>query len=219
MAGLHATVRGAYFSDINNSFWFITTILFLYLAFLAVRRWARDFPLVLGVGGLMTLVCLLPFPEFNNLSGRLLGFFIGICLGQLRRGGEFRLEPGVVFAVGTAAFAVLEWRGTTSFLYPLAAVAVTAAFGLLHRLLHPWRPGRLILAPLEFLGIYSYEIYLFHQPLIGEYNFWFQQSLLRRDPSPREVWWGMLVGFTLAVGLSVAALRRWPGAAGFRAGC
>ncbi len=26
VAGLHATFRGAYFSDINDSFWFITTI-------------------------------------------------------------------------------------------------------------------------------------------------------------------------------------------------
>jgi len=205
LAGMQATVQGAYASDINNSFWFITTIGFLYLVFLGLRRRVRDLPFVLGVGGLTTLLCLLPFPGFANLSGRLLGFYLGICLGQLRRGGDFSLRPGVVFAAGAAAFAVLEWRGSTSFLYPLAAVAVIALFAVLDRALRPWRAGRLLLAPLEFLGVYSYEIYLFHQPLIGEYNFWFQRNLLRREPSHRELAAGMLVAFLVAIGLAMAA--------------
>jgi peptidoglycan/LPS O-acetylase OafA/YrhL len=202
--GLHATVRGAYFSDVNNSFWFITTIVFLYLVFLAVRRWARVL-LVLGVGGLMTLLCLLPFPEFGNLSGRLLGFFLGICAGQLRRGGEIRLRLGFIFAAGAATFAALEWRGWTSFLYPLAAVAVVAVAVVLQQWLRPWRGGRLLLAPIEFVGVYSYEIYLFHQPLIREYNYWFQRTYLRREPSHRELVGGMMLTFALTVGLSVAA--------------
>ena len=205
VVGLHATVRGANFSDINDSFWYITTILVLYLVFLAMRRWVRDLPLVLGVGGLMTLLCLLPFPQFGSLAARLPGFFIGVCLGQLRRGGEFRLQPGFFFTAGVVSFVVLEWQGMTGIRSPFTAIAITAVFALIYRLLQPWRVGRLLLGPIEFLGVYSYEIYLFHQPLIREYNYWFQQSLLRRNPSRVELVWGMLIGFILAVGVSVTA--------------
>lgn len=206
LLGVHALFHHAYFSDINDSFWFISTILCLYLVFLVLRRRARDLLLVLGLAGLTTLLGLLPDPEARNLSGRLLGFYLGICLGQLRRGGEFRLQPGIIFAAGAASFAYLEWFGRTSVVYPLAAVAVTAVFALLYRALRAWRGGRLFLAPLEIVGVYSYEIYLFHQPLIREYNFWFQHRLLQREPTPRQLVAGMVIGFALTVGVSVAVV-------------
>jgi len=212
--GLQATVHGAYASDINDSFWFITTIVFLYLVFFGLRRRTADLPLVLGVGGLTTLVCLLPYPGFDHLSGRLPGFFLGICLGQVSRGGEIRLRPGFVFAAGAAAFAVLEWRGSTHANYPGEAMAIAAVFLLLDRLLRPWAAGRLLLAPLEFLGLYSYEIYLFHQPLIRDYNLWFQHAVLLREPTRGEILWGMVVALALAVAIARAAAilarhRRW----------
>jgi peptidoglycan/LPS O-acetylase OafA/YrhL len=210
LAGLHATFRGAYFSDINDSFWFISTIIFLYLVFFLLRRWVRDPPLVLGVGGLITLVSLLPYPGFVHLAGRLPGFFIGVAVGQFYRGGDLRLRPGVIFAAGAAVLTILTWQARVSLQYPLAAVGVAATFLVLDRGLRLWPAGRLLLAPLGFLGTYSYELYLLHQPLIRDYNFWFQRNLLQREPSSSQLVWGMLVALALAVGLAmlVAALAR-----------
>jgi peptidoglycan/LPS O-acetylase OafA/YrhL len=206
VVGLQATVQGAYASDIDDSFWFISTILVLYLAFLGLRRWARDPLLILGVGGLATLVTFLPFPGFDHLSGRLPGFFIGVCLGQFWRGGEFRLRPGVIFIAGVATAAALEWRGRTDLGYPAAALALAAGFLLLDRGLRPWSAGRLLLGPLDFIGLYSYEIYLFHQPLIREYNLWFQRSVLLHEPTASELVAGMAVALALTMGMALAAV-------------
>jgi peptidoglycan/LPS O-acetylase OafA/YrhL len=198
--GVHAVVGGAYFSDVNDSFWFVTTIVALYLTWLAIRRWSGDILVVLGVGGLSTLVACLPYPGFEHLAGRLPGFFLGAAIGQMRRTGEIR--AGWLAVTGPVHFA-----------YPVEAIGIAALVLGGRSVLAPSRAGRAVLAPLRWIGIYSYEIYLLHQPLIRDYVPWFYRHLLGREPTASDLAWGIAVALigTVALARVVAAGVRRPG--------
>ena len=61
--------------------------------------------------------------------------------------------------------------------------------------------GAALLAPFSLLGIISYEIYLFHQPLIRDYNLYVYHVILN-VPSPTHE--QLLKGIFLALGLTLA---------------
>jgi peptidoglycan/LPS O-acetylase OafA/YrhL len=65
------------------------------------------------------------------------------------------------------------------------------------------------------LGLISYEVYLFHQPLIREYNLLAQYVWLGHFPlTSAQLFVGILAALAVTVGLSLAvraATTRWLG--------
>ena len=203
LAGVQATVNGAYASDINDSFWYITAILGLYLVFLLVRRRRADALFLCGCAGLITAIALVPAPGFAHLAPRLPSFFVGLIIGQVLREGRLILQPGFVFAAGALCAASLGWALGLNYLYVISAVALAAAFLYFDGKLRQSRPGRSVLAPFQWIGIYSYEIYLFHQPLIRDYNVWFFRELGGYEPSHAELGRGIAVGLVVTLLIAI----------------
>jgi peptidoglycan/LPS O-acetylase OafA/YrhL len=174
--GLHGFGRPEYFGSINDSFWFISIIVLLYGVFFALRRHLDDLGLVASVGALLTAgVCeyylrTKNFGALLHLGVRLPDLFIGMILGQLASGRMARLRLNAVLAAGLAALAYLcVYRGV-NLGDPVAGLAWIVLFLWFHRLLLRSAWGVRLAAGLSFLGLYSYEIYLLHQPLIRDYT-------------------------------------------------
>ncbi|HVW21320.1 MAG TPA: acyltransferase [Opitutaceae bacterium] len=208
--GLHAFGSPLFFSSVNDSFWFISVIVLLYAAFFALRPRLHELSFVVGVGGLLTLGLWVYYQETNNAGGlahlacRVPTAFLGLILGQLFSGRPTQVRLTLFGAAGLAALAyACLWR-QLSLDYPLIGLAWGAVFLAVETKLRRFHPGRVLLAGLSLLGIYSYEIYLLHQPVIRDYNrlFLFQEWGIQH-PTPRQLELSMAAAFALVVGVSV----------------
>jgi peptidoglycan/LPS O-acetylase OafA/YrhL len=172
--GLHAFSREFDLWGINDSLWFIALIVPLYATFTFARRWLHRPADVLGLGGLITaLVCATHLATGNfgalvHLGVRLPAFFIGLVIGHALGAHQLTLRPTPLLAVGGLALAYLTLNHGLNFSGIWAALAVSATYLALRSSL----PATILTSVtrlLAWLGLYSYEIYLFHQPLIREY--------------------------------------------------
>jgi len=209
--GLHGFAREAYFSDINDSFWFISLIVMLYGVFLAIRRRLADLSFVLGLGCLLTTVTCWTYLQLGNngaighLGVRIPSFFIGLIAGQLSRSGISELKIKPMFAIGLIALTYFGFATNIITFYALAAPALIAAFLVVRNSLKKHPDGRMLLAAFAFLGVYSYEIFLFHQPLIRDYNRLFMARYMGiTAPSQIQVIASMVVGLLLTFAISIA---------------
>jgi peptidoglycan/LPS O-acetylase OafA/YrhL len=174
--GLHAFGPPAYFSSVNDSFWFISIIVLLYGVFFSLRRHLQDLGLVAGVGALLTSAVCLFYLETGNIGAlvhlgvRLPDLFIGVVLGQLASGRKSDFKLGAVLAAGLLALAYLTVYRGVNFGDPVAGLAWIVCFLWVDRLILRTAAGPAFTAFFAFFGLYSYEIYLLHQPLIRDYN-------------------------------------------------
>lgn len=226
--GVHGFVSGEFFSDINDSFWFISLILALYVVFLTVRRRLADLSYVAGVGMIVTVCMCLAYISGDHTGGliqlavRIPSFFVGLLAGQVASSPSSTLAFSPQLAIGLVAMTYLGWaKGVITF-YALAATAMVAAFLLVAGFLRRVPEGRATLAALSFVGVYSYEIFLFHQPLIRDFNFYAFRKWIGIEPTQGQLAIGILCALALTLGASVlvhksiaalfTALRRLPGA-------
>jgi peptidoglycan/LPS O-acetylase OafA/YrhL len=209
--GLHGFSKPQFFTDINDSFWFISIIVLLYVVFLALRRHLHDLALVAGIGGLLTgAVCI--FYRYTNSSGGLIhlgvrvpDIFIGLILGQIASGRPLEIRYTPLLAAGLIVGAYLSVFLGINFGDPFAGLAWIALFLCVNRRLRQYQAGRAVATVLSFLGIYSYEIYLIHQPLIRDYDILMLYKWWHIFPPTRsQILITMVVAFALVVFASVA---------------
>ncbi len=214
--GIHGWFGDAYAMSINDSFWFVTLIVSLYLVYLPMRSLvARPDRLLLAGAALSLAVSVLYFRlsqpvEFAHLSLRVPGFFVGLLAGRLLREGRLEIAPTPALACALLMIFYVPYLLGFLFTSVWVGCALMAGYAFLVR---PVLPGA-ARTGLAFLGDRSLEIFLIHQPLIREYNVYVLQHLFpSAGITPGSLTVGMGVGLAATLVASVglhALLRRLP---------
>jgi peptidoglycan/LPS O-acetylase OafA/YrhL len=200
--GIHGWFGGGHAMSINDSFWFITLIVSLYLVYLPLRRFAARPDLTLFAGAVVSFtvsVILLranqPEP-FGDISLRLPGFFVGLVGGRLLKTGSLDISP--TWALGGAFLLIFYAPYTQGFIYTSTWVglAVMVVYPLVIRGVLSAK----LRSVLAYLGVRSLEIFLIHQPLIREYNVkvlqvWFPTAVTSS--------WFLVIGMVVALVVTV----------------
>lgn len=204
--GVHALFGDAIGLGINDSFWFVTTILFLYGAFWLLHPLLDRLDRAVFWMGLISAAVAFAF-FFTGQSGlmghvgfRVPAFFTGMIAGHLLKNGRIELPLNAWSGVGLACFAYVPYtRGITFY-------STFVALGLMALYAHALRPRLAANNPavrgLDFFGRHSLEIFLIHQPLMREYNYYLHGRWLN-EPSPSAA--SLAAGMALAIGVTVLA--------------
>ena len=218
--GLHVLALHAFtisdFYGINISWWFIGVIVPLYGVAALVRPWLRTGQVdrIIATGLVLTAASRLAgqAAEADALAGHLTGcvpeFFLGLVVGCALRLGPAALTirtPTTGWALlGYALMAGAVDPALLTNPDPLFALAWIAWYlmiidgGGLHRL-------RRVFA---FLGSISFELYLYHQPFLTDYNDRFWRWLTPGTaPDAFHLILGMAGGFALVVGACLLARK------------
>lgn len=208
--GLHGWFGDGFAMSINDSFWFITLILTLYLLYCAVRSLTADLGRLLFVGAAFSCVvaCVLfatgQAGSFGHLGLRVPGFFAGLLIGQLLREGRLTIRLDWPLFAAALLFAYVPYVPGIIFFTPIAALALMSGYTFLWKRFAPAGPQANVSRGLTFLGDHSLEIFLIHQPLIRDYNYylhgrWFNIPV----PSPTSLAVGIFAGLALTLIASI----------------
>jgi peptidoglycan/LPS O-acetylase OafA/YrhL len=212
--GIHALCGDFYAMGINDSFWFVTLILGLYVIYCVLHSWLRDPGKLLLAGSILCVTLALVYfyqgqaSVFSHLTLRLPGFFLGILTGQLLKAGRLDVTLSVQLGLALFVFSYVPYiQGVIFTTVPLGAGLMAAyVFGLRPAL--PASISHRVGGFLEFLGKYSLEIFLIHQPLIREYAYYSLGRFLNIPaPTVTQLILAMLAGLAVTVVLSVELQR------------
>lgn len=208
--GIHGWFGDIYAMSINDSFWFITLIITLYLIFCAVRHLGEDLGRLIFVGGAFSWIFAYAMfttgqaGSFGHLGLRVPGFFAGLILGRLLRDGRLTLQLDWPLFGGLVMFAYMPYLQGFIFFSPLAALALMSGYTFLWKRFTPAHIQSPISRVLTFLGNHSLEIFLLHQPIIREYNYYLHGRMFNvPTPSASSLIWGILLGAGVTLFLSV----------------
>jgi len=199
---LHLFASPQYIYDINRSFWFVPLIVFAYLVFLAVRNRIERTGLMIALCGALTVMATLWYQHVGypdgimNIAPRFLPLFLGMIAGRAYRNGSLEIKPGASILCGITLIAVTMFMGVP-YTDSIIGALIISAWLLLRKFF-----GR-AKGALAFLGVISYEIFLFHQPLIDEFNIFTQKELIGIMPSQGYLTIGVLAGLALTLVISV----------------
>lgn len=212
--GIQAWFGDFYGFGVNDSFWFVTLIISLYLVYAALRPVLAKPDLIVFWGGVISSVVAFAYfltgqsGCFGHIGMRVPGFFAGLILGALLRDGrvEIRLSPAL--AAGLVLLFYVPYTHGVIFYSEITAMALAAAYVFLWRVKAPGRYADPAARYLRFFGKYSLEIFLIHQPLIRDYNYYLHGRFFNApSPSALSLIVGMLIGFGLTLVLSVELHR------------
>lgn len=209
--GIHAFSRWSYFADFADAFWFISMIVAAYLVFACIRRRLDDVSLVIAVAGALTVVATVLYQYCGNVAGlislavRVPDFFVGLIAGRLLASGTAQIRVNLLLGLGLTCFYYLTFFRGISCNYTVPAVGIILTWLALRSYLARVSAGRFGLAGFSLLGLVSYEIYLFHQPLIRDYNLYVYHVILHvLAPTRTQVLEGIFAGLALTLVISVA---------------
>ncbi len=208
--GIHGFFGDVHFFTISDSFWFITMIVYLYLAFIFVRRWLDQPDKLLFAGAILSIVPTMIWffkgqsGSFGHFGLRIPGFFFGLLIGSLLRNGSLTIKLNLFAGIGL--FLVTCVPFTQGVVYHTCVMGLALALlytTVIHPRLHTPTANPRLARSLKFLGDHSLEIFLIHQPLIRNYNYVVHQRWLNEPtPSSWSVTAGMIVGLAVTIYLS-----------------
>lgn len=210
VVGIHGFSRLTYFMDITEPFWFISLILAAYVVFALIRRRLDDLSLIVAVAGSLTLLATILYQDNGHVGGlislavRIPSFFAGLIAGRLLCAGTAEIKFNLVLGLGLLCFYYQTFFRSTSDDYTLPALGIIAAWiGLRHLLVRSFQ-GRVFLAAFSLLGLISYEVFLFHLPLIRDYNTYiYYHALDVHFPTHVQLLRGIFVGLGVTVAISI----------------
>jgi peptidoglycan/LPS O-acetylase OafA/YrhL len=212
--GVHGFSRLAYFADISDPFWFISLILAAYLVFACIRSRLDDLSLVFAVAGFLTLIATVVYQDNGHAGGmislavRIPSFFAGVIAGRLLGVGTGEIRFNLLLGLGLVSFYYLTFYRGIACNYTLPAIGIVLTWIGLRQHMVKAAEGRFILSSLSFLGLISYEIYLFHQPFVRDYNLYLFQKEKYPAPTEWQIMKGIFTGLgaTLIVSIAVHAI-------------
>jgi len=221
--GVHAYGGLAWFADVSDAFWFISMIVSAYLVFALLRHRLDDLSLLAASCGALTTVAAVTYAHFGHIGGlislaaRIPSFFVGLVAGRLLGGGTAEVRLNFNLGLGLTCFYYLMFFRNFACNYTLPAMGLFLTWIALRRPLSRVAVGRYALRAVAVLGLFSYEVYLFHQPLIRDYNSLFWARVMKTvAPSTRQLALGVMVALAvtgvIAVGVHYAtefAFRRF----------
>ena len=204
--GIHGFTRLAYFSDYADAYWFISMILAAYVVFALIRKRLDDLSLVFAVSGYLTVLATYLY-ELNGHTGGLISlavripsFFAGVIAGQLLGKGTGEVKFNLFLGLGLLCFYVQIFFLNIASNYTLPAIGIILTWIALRTLVIKVPGGRAALVPIALLGVISYEVYLFHQPLVRDYMIYYYVEI-RHIPSPSH--WQYVKGIWAALGVTL----------------
>jgi peptidoglycan/LPS O-acetylase OafA/YrhL len=216
--GVHAFSRLDYFGDFADAFWFISMIVAAYGAFACIRKHLDDLSLIVAVTGALTVIAAVLYQYFGNTGGlmslavRIPSFFVGVIAGRLLGAGKLELRFNLLLGLGLISFYYLTFIRGVIFGYTIPALGIILLWIGLRRQVSKLRIGRVFLGAFAVLGLVSYEIYLFHQPLIRDYNLYVYHVILKViAPSRIQLLKGIFaaLALTLIIAVPIHLLVNW----------
>jgi peptidoglycan/LPS O-acetylase OafA/YrhL len=208
--GIHGFFQAEYFTDIVDAFWFISMIVAAYLVFACIRRRLDNLSLLVAVAGVLTVLAAVSYQDAGNVAGlihlaiRIPSFFVGVIAGRLLGSGtaEVRFNPSL--GLGLLCFYYLTFFRSTLCDYTIPAIGVVLAWVGTRKYLAMLPLGDRLLRAFALLGVVSYEVYLFHQPLVRDYNLYFYHVILHNlAPTRGQLLIGIFVALAITLVVSV----------------
>ncbi|HEY5227223.1 MAG TPA: acyltransferase, partial [Opitutaceae bacterium] len=204
--GMHVWFGDAHAMSINDSFWFITLIVSLYLVYAPLRKFADRPDIILFAGAVMSFTCASIYLHygqsacFGHFSLRMPGFFVGLVIGRLMRTGSLEIRPTPYLGAAGLLIFYIPYVMSYIFTSPWIGCGVIAGYAFLLRQHTPEAVRKV----LRFLGDHSLEIFLIHQPLIREYNVWvIGHYFPHAGVTTTSLTLGMAVGLAVTIAVSV----------------
>jgi len=212
--GIHGWFGDFYAMAINDSFWFITLILTLYVLYCVLQPLMSSPEKLMLAGAAFSLaVSLVLFytgqaGTFGHMGLRIPGFFVGLLIGKLLKAGRLELTLATPLALAVFLLTYVPYTQGVIFASVVVGLGVMGAYLFIWKHLAPADVQTSTARLLKFLGDHSLEIFLIHQPLIRNYNYyllgrWFNDG----SPSALSLIVGMVIGIglTLLIGVELRA--------------
>jgi peptidoglycan/LPS O-acetylase OafA/YrhL len=211
------------YADVNSPLWYITITIFYYLLFPLLFYRKRPWLSAIAIFGISFLILLInpaPIASISYMySLHLLAFPLGMILANLFVKADFwkklfqRVEPrfwqrlywpAILIFLAIALYFMTDSHVGEGFKEELASLAIVSALLALF-IIKKKENGFLYV-----IGLYSYEIYLIHWPLMYRYDF-----LFRFLP----VWLALALYIPILIGLGwlIQKASNWIGSLNFKA--
>lgn len=207
--GIHVWIGYSYSFSINDSFWFISIIILMYLVYIPTSRYIhKEEPHnVLIIGLTLSLIFLIYYTQHNDGAAldhfpiRIPSFFIGIIMGMKMRNPSLNIKINLPLGILLLVHGYLLFH--FQYLFPIFGFLFTLfyfSFSRATREITFFNPMKKILS---FIGMISFELYLIHQPLIREYNLYFWTHIMGySEVSPQKTLLGVVIALIFAILLS-----------------